>query len=148
MKSFLNYFVRSTGQQAEGVWLIKYEPGGANKFRLSYSLTHILFKEGWIVWSASPSVPLVVKTSGDKEIGRFWSDGRGWCDIIVDVNYHSTVHALFKPTSFLKITILLYYYCHPIDNTGSGDSRARRLRHDRPHNPRSHEECDSSPRSF
>lgn len=79
--------------EREGIWLIKHDPNGPNRWNMSYSLTHLLFSQAWVTLLAHPNVGVVFK-SNKGEVAKFWSDGRGWCDAVFDLGLSNTVSKL------------------------------------------------------
>lgn len=52
--------VSATGEfEREGIWLIKHDPQGANKWNMTYSLSHLLFSQGWVTLLAHPNVVII-----------------------------------------------------------------------------------------
>lgn len=75
-----------------GFWLARYVgPDDENFLTLEYRLKAHLFRQGYVRFIASPNVPLTVTTNNDQEVGKFWSDGKTWCDAIFTVNLQSQV---------------------------------------------------------
>lgn len=70
-----------------GVWLARYNgPDADNFLTFQYSLKHHLFKQGYVHFIASPKVPIIVTTTNNQEVGRFWSNGTAWCDAIFNID--------------------------------------------------------------
>lgn len=75
-----------------GVWLLRYSgPDTENYLNLHYGLKHHLFQQGLVHFIAHPSVPLTVTTNNGQEVGKFWSDGKTWCDAIFNINLQNQV---------------------------------------------------------
>lgn len=77
--------------EREGIWLIKHESDGSNKWNMSYSMSHLLIAQAWVTLLAHPNVEVIFKSSGDQVVGRFWSDGKSWCDAIFNMGLRNTV---------------------------------------------------------
>lgn len=77
-----------------GVWLAKHIPERENQLTFSYSLSHALFAQGWVHFVADPSVALILSTKDEKLLGKFWSDGKTWCDALVQIGLHNHVRRI------------------------------------------------------
>ncbi|CAL8109793.1 unnamed protein product [Orchesella dallaii] len=79
--------------QRVGFWLARYSgPDGDNFLNLEYRLKHHLFSQGWVHLIASSTVPVIITTNNDQEVGRFWSDGKTWCDAVFNINLFGLVN--------------------------------------------------------
>ena len=74
-----------------GLWFAKHVPNRDNQLTFSYSLTHQLLTQAWISYISHPSLPLLVKTNDGVLLNTFWSNGRSWCDAVVNVGLKTTV---------------------------------------------------------
>lgn len=75
----------------DGIWFTKYIPNRQNRFILTYTLKHQLFKQGWISFFATPNVQVKVSTNSGQVIGNFWSNGASWCDAVISEGLKTTV---------------------------------------------------------
>jgi hypothetical protein len=58
---------------------------------MSYSLSHLLFAQGWVTLLAHPNVEIIIKSSQDFQVARFWSDGKSWCDAVFNLGLRNMV---------------------------------------------------------